>query len=121
MRELNKSVARNGHARAGRGMIAQHSREHLRHEVDHLCHMLSEQGPISVTFVHNNTLLGWQKLHFEAAIARAKEFIGGQGYLPNAEFRGHYATGRIADRDLDRVMAGRKDLVLDTVLAKVGG
>ena len=74
---LNQLVARNGHARAGRGMIAQHSREHLRHEVDHLCHMLSEQGPMSVTFVHNNTLLGWQKLHFEAAIARAKEFIGG--------------------------------------------
>lgn len=102
-------------------MIAQQSRENLRHEVDNLCRMLSEQGPMSVTFVHNNTLLGLQKQHFEAAITRAKEFMGGQGYLPNADYRRHYATGRIADRDLDRVMAGRKELTLDTVLAKAGG
>ena len=121
MNQSMQSVASNGDAPRSRGMIAQQSRDHLRHEVDHLCHMLSEQGPMSVTFVHNNTLLGLQKQHFEAAITRAKEFMGGQGYLPNADYRKHYATGRIADRDLDRVMAGRKDLTLDTALAKAGG
>ena len=121
MSQANQAVASNGDAPRSRGMIAQQSRDQLRHEVDHLCHMLSEQGPMSVTFVHNNTLLGLQKQHFEAAITRAKEFMGGQGYLPNSEYRSHYATGRIADRDLDRVMAGRKDLTLDTVLAKTGG
>ena len=121
MSQSKQSVAIDGHAPRRRGMIAQQIREHLRHEVDNLCRMLSEQGPMSVTFVHNNTLLGLQKQHFEAAITRAKEFMGGQGYLPNADYRRHYATGRIADRDLDRVMAGRKELTLDTVLAKAGG
>ena len=38
MSESTQSVAHNGHAPRSRGMIAQQSREHLRHEVDHLCH-----------------------------------------------------------------------------------
>ncbi len=98
--------------------ISQKSRDDLREHVDHICHMLSEQGPMSVTFVHNNTLLGLQKMHFEEAIIKAQGFIGGRGYLENSEHRAHYQSGRINDGDLTAVMARRKDLKLGKTLAK---
>lgn len=117
-----KTVASGGsQGGSGHGAIAQHSRDHLRHHVDHICHMLSEQGPMSVTFVHNNTLFGLQKHHFEEAIEIARKYLGGRGYLENREYRSYFAQGRINSSDLDRVMARRKDLVLDRVLANVGG
>jgi uncharacterized protein YbcC (UPF0753/DUF2309 family) len=99
------------------GGISQHSRDHLRHQVDHMCHMLSEQGPMSITFVHNNTLLGLQKHHFEEAIEKSKDYLGGRGYLENSEYRDHYWNGRITDADIDYIMGRRKDLHLDRILA----
>ena len=112
-RTLNHGEER--HQKAGGG-ISHHSREHLRHQVDHLCHMLSEQGPMSITFVHNNTLLGLQKEHFEEAIKKAKDYLGGRGYLDNSDYRGHYSVGRITDADIDLVMAKRKKLKLNQAL-----
>ena len=103
----------------GIGRISQTSRDELQQHVDHMCHMLSEQGPMSVTFVHNNTLFGLQKYHFEEAIEKAKAFMGGRGYLRNQDYRDHYAVGRITDADIAHVMGRRKDLVADTELAKI--
>ncbi len=104
----------------GKGGISQAARDHLCEHVDHICHMLSEQGPMSVTFVHNNTLLGLQKMHFEKAIAKAEGFLGGRGYVENSDSRDHYKSGRINDDDLAGVMARRKDLKLTKTLAKIG-
>ena len=103
----------------GFGRISQASRDELQHHIDHMGHMLSEQGPMSITFVHNNTLFGLQKYHFEEAIEKAKAFMGGRGYLQNQDYRDHYAVGRITDADIAHVMGRRKDLVADTELAKV--
>ena len=108
------------HVANGLGGITQHSRDHLREHIDHFGHMLSEQGPMSITFVHNNTLLGLQKHHFEEAIEKAQSYLGGRGYLENQEYRDHYAQGRINDVDIAHVMGRRKDLKLKTVLAKAG-
>ena len=102
------------------GRISQSSRDQLVHHVDHFGHLLSEQGPMSVTFVHNNTLLGLQNHHFEEAIDIAGKFNGGRGYLENSVYRGHFASGRITNEEIDQVMARRKDMVLETVLAKAG-
>ncbi len=101
----------------------QERREHLKHGVEHFCHMLSEQGPLCVTFVHNNTLLGLQKLHFEEAIAESYRFQKGQGYWPNERHRGFYAVGRINDDDINVGMKSRTTLspAEDEVLATVGG
>ena len=88
----------------------QERREHLKHGVEHFCHMLSEQGPLCVTFVHNNTLLGLQKLHFEEAIAESYRFQKGQGYWPNERHRGFYAVGRINDDDINVGMKSRTTL-----------
>ena len=100
------------------GHAALDARAYLAHEVEHFCHMLSEQGPMSITFVHNNTLLGLQKMHFEEAIKVAEHALGGRGYLPNEEFRRHFALGRISRVDLERALTERQVPGLsDSVLA----
>ena len=105
---------------AGFMEISQASREALRHHLDHFGHMLSEQGPMSVTFVHNNTLFGLQDKHFEEAIKEAESLMGGRGYLPNEDYRKHYANGRINDGDIADALSKRKELNLGQVLATVG-
>ena len=99
---------------------ARHRAELIEH-ITHLAHMLSEQGPMSVTFVHNNTLLGLQDLHFEKAIDKAQSFTGGRGYLESDAYRAYHAVGRITDDDIRDALTKRADLTLDTVLAKPGG
>ena len=94
-------------------------REQLAHDVTHFCHILSEQGPISVTFVHNNTLLGLQKKHFETAVAEAQEVLGGRGYLTNAEYRTYHTKGRISDRDIELSLRGRNGLDCEAECAVV--
>jgi len=98
-------------------------RHHIEHEAAHFCHMLSEQGPMSVTFVHNNTLLGLQHLHFEAAIAESYRYQNGQGYWPNERHRGYYAVGRITDQDIAAAIKSRPNLssTEGETLATVGG
>lgn len=110
-------------APAAGGRITHQMRHHLRHEVEHFCHMLSEQGPMSITFVHNNTLLGLQNQHFEAAIAEAGRVLGGRGYWPNEDYRGLYAAGRIGDDDISAGMKSRTTLcpAQGEVLATVNG
>ena len=65
-------------------VITDADRHDLSHHVSHLAHMLSEQGPMSVTFVHNNTLLGLQDMHFVKAIAKAESFMGCLLYTSDA-------------------------------------
>ena len=87
-------------------------RKHLQHEVHHYSHMLSPQGPIT-TFVHHNTLHGFQHLPFEQAIKEANRIVGGRGYLANEDYRRFYARGRINDADLAQSMAERAELALE--------
>ena len=96
-------------------------RQYLKHEVQHYSHMLSEQGPMNITFVHNNTLLGLQARHFEEAVVEAERVLGGRGYQPVAEFRAYHARGRIVDKDIDRSLDERKNFPLQDKLATVGG
>jgi uncharacterized protein YbcC (UPF0753/DUF2309 family) len=86
--------------------ITNEMRHHLKHEVDHFSHLLASQGPIS-TFIHHNTLHGLQHLPFEEAIAEAHRVLGGRGYFSNEQYRGFYASGRIADEDIDGAMENR--------------
>ena len=96
------------------------ARGYLKHAVEHFCHMLSEQGPMSITFVHNNTLLGLQKSHFEVAIKEAERFLGGRGYLENAEFRRHHKNGRITAIDIERALRERGVDGLDSSVLDIG-
>ena len=80
-------------------------RDHLHHAVHPFAHMLSEQGPMNITFVHNNTLLGLQKRPFNEAVAEAERVLGGKPYLTNQAFRAHFANGRIDRTDLAAAFA----------------
>lgn len=62
------------------------------------------------TFVHHNPLHGLEELHFEEATRRAREVLGGMGYLPNDVFRGYVRTGRIR---VDQIDAALKPLAQD--------
>ena len=97
-------------------------RAYLKHEIEHFCHMLSEQGPMSITFVHNNTLLGLQGNHFEKAIDEARRYLGGRGYLTSRQYREHYAKGRITAQDVQRALRERNvEGIDDTVLTAISG
>ena len=98
--------------------VTDEERHDLSHHVAHIAHMLSEQGPMSITFVHNNTLLGLQDMHFEAAIKKAEGFTGGQGFLENDAYRAYYDVGRITDADIDTALATRDELKLDETIAQ---
>ncbi len=100
-------------------VISDQDRHDLSHHVAHIAHMLSEQGPMSVTFVHNNTLLGLQSNHFEDAIKISGKFSGGRGYLDNTAYRDYHAVGRISDDDIRDALRQRKDLDTDKAAADI--
>lgn len=59
------------------------------------------------TFVHHNPLHGLEELPFEQAVQRARQVLGGQGYLPNDQFREYARAGRIHPRQIDAVLKPR--------------
>ena len=109
------------HGAPSRMAITHEMREHFKHHVEHYCHILPEQGPMSITFVHNNTLFGLQKSHFEEAIEEAKQFLRAQGYVSNEVNRERYRIGRINDVDLDWTFPRRKNLDLKKTVVSLSG
>jgi len=53
------------------------------------------------TFVHHNPLHGLEDLHFNDALRRARQVLGGRGYLSGEMFRDYFRSGRILPRHLD--------------------
>lgn len=93
----------------------------LKHAVHHTAHMLSEQGPMNITFVHNNTLLGLQTKHFHDAIAEAQRVLGLSGYESVAYFQEAFARGRICEADLDESLAMQPGFESNAVIASFAG
>lgn len=65
-------------------------------------------------FVKRNPLHGLEDLHFEEAVRRGQELLGGRGYLPSSVFREYVRTGRILPRHVD---AALKPLCQDKTVA----
>ncbi|MFN2390131.1 MAG: putative inorganic carbon transporter subunit DabA [Actinomycetota bacterium] len=95
-------------------------RDRVVETVAHLAHVLPGQGPIE-TFIHHNTLHGFQHLSFDDAVAQAEALFGASGYLSVETFRAHYRRGRISDADLDAVEEERSDGNGVRVIGMVGG
>jgi len=122
--QTGHGVSTHGVEPRGAGVrITPEMRHHLKHAAEHTCHMLSEQGPLSFTFVHNNTLLGLQTRHFEEAITEAGRVLEARGYFSNEEYRRWYARGRITDEDINVGMKSRATLspAEDEVVATAQG
>jgi uncharacterized protein YbcC (UPF0753/DUF2309 family) len=59
------------------------------------------------TFVHHNPLHGLEHLDFVTAVEKARESLGGAGYLTNVGFRDYFRAGRILPRHLDAALKPR--------------
>jgi uncharacterized protein YbcC (UPF0753/DUF2309 family) len=57
------------------------------------------------TFVHHNPLHGLEDLHFEEAVRRGHQLLGGKGYLPNELFRDYVRSGRILPHHIDAALS----------------
>lgn len=88
-----------------------------RMEIRSLVKLASE--PIShfwpmQTFIHHNPLHGLEHLPFSKAVEQGRKFLGGEGYLSNAQYRNYYRQGRIS---LDAIHEALKDRTHDQLIA----
>lgn len=59
------------------------------------------------TFIHHNPLHGLEHLPFEEALEQGRKFIGGNGHLPNREYRKYYQQGRISTEAVHEALKPR--------------
>ncbi len=85
-------------------------RMELRGQIRLSSEVIGQYWPMR-TFVHHNPLHSLEYLHFDEAVKRGKQFLGGKGYLSSDIFRGYLKSGRILPQHLD---AALKPLVRDT-------
>lgn len=86
--------------------ITTESRKHIEHIVHEIAHVLPAQGPID-TFIHHNTLHGFEHLPFDQAVVEAERVLGGRGYLPREDYVRFFEQKRITQKDLDVACAER--------------
>lgn len=78
------------------------------HEVLHkLKHFLPAQAPLK-DFIHHNTLHAFQNLNFDAGVRNASEIFGYNVSLSLDEYRQLYASKKIREDILDKVIADKK-------------
>lgn len=86
-------------------------REHLKHLVEHVGHLLPAQGPIGV-FIHHNTLHAFEHLPFEEAVCRAAEIYQAEPFLTQEQYDAERRKGRILERDILKVLDSEPDKVI---------
>jgi len=87
-----------------RGDSASDPMSRLTAALDHASHLLPAQGPIRV-FIHHNTLHAFEDRPFETAVVEAGRKLGCEPFLSEERYRAELDRGRIAEHDLDAVLA----------------
>jgi hypothetical protein len=75
----------------------------LMEVVEHVSHLLPEQGPITV-FIHHNTLHAFEDLPFHQGVAKGAHVFGCQPYLAEERYRDELRRGRIRFSDLQEAL-----------------
>jgi hypothetical protein len=80
----------------GAMQLSPEERTRVRDEVAEACKPIAQSWPMK-TFAYRNPLRGWEHLPFDEAIREAKHLLGGNGYIPNDDYRQLYREGRVTD------------------------
>ena len=72
------------------------------------------------TMVAQNPLHGLEYLPFDQAVRKGKDLLGGNGYLPNKEYRQFYRNGRITKESFERAFSRVGPRPDDQVSIEVG-
>ncbi|KFI22979.1 DUF2309 domain-containing protein [Nitrosococcus oceani] len=105
---------------AERAELPLDNREKLTAAVDKLELVLPCAAPL-YDFMHLNTMQGYHHISFAEAMAAHFELTGIRGYLPEEDFRKHYARGRIDDADLNESLANNTHGRNREIVLKVSG
>lgn len=84
--------------------LTQEERIHLLHVIEEASELVAPFWPMR-TMVAQNPIHGLEYLPFDEAVRRGKDFLGGNGYLPNEEYRQFYRDGRITMESVQRAFA----------------
>jgi len=76
--------------------LAPEERSRVRDKVVEACKPIAQSWPMK-TFAYRNPLRGWEHLPFDEAVREAKHLLGGNGYIPNEDYRQLYREGRITE------------------------
>ena len=77
--------------------------EQLRHVVAEACAPVAQYWPMK-TFAYRNPLRGFEHLPFDTAVRKGKHLLGGNGYVPNDDYRRLYRQGRISEDAVQRAL-----------------
>lgn len=83
--------------------VGMHTHFNLAHTLHNLKHYLPSQTPLK-DFIHHNSLHAFQQQRFYDALRQASAVFGFQVTLQLGEYRQLYASGRIREEILDRVI-----------------
>jgi len=81
--------------------LSAEDRARLRDEIAEAGEPVAQFWPMKA-FVHHNPIHGLEHLPFDEAVRCGKRLLGGNGYLPNEEYRALYCEGRITDEAVRR-------------------
>ena len=78
-------------------------RQHLRQVIQEASEPIAPFWPMR-TMVAQNPIHGLEYLPFDQAVRKGKDLLGGNGYLPNEEYRLFYREGRITIEGVQRAL-----------------
>ena len=81
--------------------LSAEGRERLRHQITEACEPIAPFWPMK-SFAKRNPLQGLEHLPFDRAVREAKHLLGGNGYLPNGEYRQLFREGRMTEENVSR-------------------
>ena len=79
--------------------LSQEERDRLRETVARASEPIPPFWPMQI-MVAQNPMHGLEYLPFDEAVRKGKHLLGGNGYLPNEEYREFYRSGRISSDSL---------------------